>query len=117
MDQERARALLDQERRRLDELSAGVDRDRSDRLPSDETQWSDGAEPEVEEESDEAVAELVERRREALTRAEERLAAGRYGRSVRSGAVIPDDRLEADPLAELTAEEASEEASKEERLI
>ena len=108
MDQERARALLDQERNRLRELGASVDRDQRDRLPADETQWSDGAEPEVEEESDEALAELVRSRQEALARAEERLAAGRYGRSVRSGAIIPDERLEADPLAELTAEEADQ---------
>jgi DnaK suppressor protein len=108
MDDQRARALLDEERRRLAELSAGVESDERNRLPADETQWSDGAEPEVEEESDEALAALVRDRREALARAEERLAAGRYGRSVRSGAVIPDERLEADPLAELTVEEAAE---------
>jgi RNA polymerase-binding transcription factor DksA len=109
MEEGRARALLDEERRRLAELSASVERDERDRLPADETQWSDGAEPEVEEESEEAVGELVRDRQEALARAEARLAAGRYGRSVRSGAVIPDERLEADPLAELTAEEAAEE--------
>jgi hypothetical protein len=40
-------------------------------------------------------------------RAEARLAAGNYGRSVRSGQPIPDKRLEADPLAELTAQEAA----------
>jgi DnaK suppressor protein len=109
VDTERARALRDEERRRLQELSSGVDQDRRNRLPSDETLWSDGAEPEVEEETDEAIGELVRRRREALARAEERLAQGRYGRSVRSGAIISDERLEAEPLAELTAEEAAEE--------
>jgi DnaK suppressor protein len=108
MEEQRARVLLDEERKRLDELSVSVERDERDRLPPDETQWSDGAEPEVEEESEEALAELLRDRREALARAEARLAAGRYGRSVRSGDVIPDDRLEADPLAELTAEEAAE---------
>jgi hypothetical protein len=35
------------------------------------------------------------------------LAADSYGRSVRSGQRIPDERLEADPLAELTIEEAA----------
>jgi len=34
------------------------------------------------------------------------LADGTFGRSVRSGAPIPDDRLEADPAAELTVEES-----------
>jgi hypothetical protein len=43
----------------------------------------------------------------ALERAEAWLAAGSYGRSVRSGQPIPDERLEADPLAELTGEEAA----------
>jgi DnaK suppressor protein len=33
------------------------------------------------------------------------LAAGTYGRSVQSGKPIPDERLEADPAAELTVEE------------
>jgi hypothetical protein len=35
------------------------------------------------------------------------LTAGSYGRSVRSGQPIPDERLAADPLAELTVEEAA----------
>ena len=38
--------------------------------------------------------------------AEERLADGTYGLSVRSGEPIPDGRLEAHPTAELTVEEA-----------
>ena len=35
-----------------------------------------------------------------------RLEAGTYGRSTLSGDVIPDERLEADPAAELTVDEA-----------
>jgi hypothetical protein len=54
-----------------------------------------------------AVDQLLRARWAALQRAEARLAAGSYGRSVRSGQPIPDERLEADPLAELTAEEAA----------
>ena len=38
----------------------------------------------------------------------QRLEEGTYGRSVRSGAPIPDERLEADPAAELTVEEAQQ---------
>jgi len=38
-------------------------------------------------------------------RAEERIARGTYGRSVESGMPIPDERLEAEPLAERTIEE------------
>ena len=54
-----------------------------------------------------AVDQLLRARWAALRRAEARLAAGSYGRSVRSGRPIPDERLEADPLAELTVEEAA----------
>ncbi len=45
------------------------------------------------------------RRLDQIERAEERLAAGTYGLSVRSGEPIPDGRLEAEPLAELTVDE------------
>jgi DnaK suppressor protein len=48
----------------------------------------------------------LQRRLEAIERAEERLAAGTYGLSIRSGDPIPDGRLEAEPTAELTVEEA-----------
>ena len=41
----------------------------------------------------------------AVERAEARLAAGTYGLSVESGEPIPDERLEAIPTAERTAEE------------
>jgi len=41
-------------------------------------------------------------------RALARLDSGIYGRSIRSGVPIPDERLEADPAAELTVEEAAE---------
>jgi DnaK suppressor protein len=41
----------------------------------------------------------------AVGRAEERIAQGRYGRSIESGMPIPDERLEAEPLAERTIEE------------
>jgi hypothetical protein len=46
-------------------------------------------------------------RLDAVARAEARLAAGSYGKSVKSGLPIPDERLEADPAAELTVEEAA----------
>jgi DnaK suppressor protein len=45
-------------------------------------------------------------RLDAIERALRRLDEGTYGRSVRSGEPIPDERLEADPAAELTIEEA-----------
>ncbi len=55
---------------------------------------------------DDAIAESLRDRLAKLDRALKRLDDGSYGRSVRSGAPIPDDRLEADPAAELTIEEA-----------
>jgi DnaK suppressor protein len=69
---------------------------------------ADSAEPLTAEGADDAVAAELRERLAALDRADQRLAEGTYGRSVRSGAVIPDDRLEADPAAELTVEEAAE---------
>ena len=41
-----------------------------------------------------------------LRRAEQRIDAGTYGYSIRSGQAISDERLEADPAAELTVAEA-----------
>ena len=43
----------------------------------------------------------------AVERAEARLAAGTFGLSIESGRPIPADRLQADPTAERTAEEAA----------
>jgi DnaK suppressor protein len=45
-------------------------------------------------------------RLDAIDRALHRLDEGTYGRSTLSGEPIPDERLEADPAAELTIEEA-----------
>ena len=41
----------------------------------------------------------------AVERAEARIAAGTFGLSIESGKPIPDERLEAIPTAERTAEE------------
>jgi DnaK suppressor protein len=54
------------------------------------------------------VAADLRDRLAAVERAEDRLAAGSYGKSLRSGQAIPDERLEADPAAELTVEEAAQ---------
>ena len=58
------------------------------------------------DELDAGIAADLKERLAAIERAEERLAAGTYGLSVRSGKPIPDARLEANPTAELTVEEA-----------
>jgi DnaK suppressor protein len=111
MDDERARQLLEAERQRVEALIAGLQVDRrDDRAAADEqTDWSDPAQPLTEEGTDDAISAGLEARLAAIERAEERLAAGSYGRSIRSGAVIPDERLEADPAADLTVEEAAAE--------
>ena len=69
---------------------------------------SDPSEPLVAEQGDDAVAASFRDRLTAIGRAEQRLDDGTYGLSVPSGLPIPDDRLEADPTAELTVEEAQE---------
>jgi DnaK suppressor protein len=104
MDQAQARALLAAERARLQRLlHAETSRPQAAEL-GDEV---DDADRRNAEETGMAVNELLEARWAALQRAEARLAAGSYGHSIRSGRPIPDERLEADPLAELTAEEAA----------
>ena len=60
----------------------------------------------TEEGEDDAIAESMRHRLDAIERALHRLDDGTYGRSIRSGEPIPDERLEADPAAELTVEEA-----------
>ena len=59
-------------------------------------------------ETDDAIAAGFQERLAALDRAEQRLEQGTYGLSIRSGEPIPDERLEADPAAELTVAEAQE---------
>jgi DnaK suppressor protein len=54
------------------------------------------------------VAAGLRDRLAALDRALQRVDDGSYGRSIRSGALIPDERLEADPAAELTVQEAAD---------
>jgi len=108
MDEERARTLLHAERARvqqlLDETTAAG---RADRAAANEPgDHDDSASPLTAQETDDAVAARLRDRLAALDRAEGRLADGTYGRSIRSGAPIPDARLEADPAAELTVEEA-----------
>jgi DnaK suppressor protein len=110
MDDDRARTLLREEQERVEQLIARARDDAgSDRAEAGESgDIADPAERLTAEEVDDAVVEGLQARLEAITRAEQRLAAGTYGRSVRSGQPIPDERLEADPAAELTVEEAAQ---------
>jgi DnaK suppressor protein len=110
MDNEHAASLLSAERTRVQALLDGIrDDSQEDRdATNDAGDMSNGSESLVAEGLDDAVVTGLTLRLEAIDRAEARLAAGTYGRSTVSGDVIPDDRLEADPAAEYTVDEAQE---------
>jgi DnaK suppressor protein len=110
MEAAKAKELLGAERRRVTGLLSEMEEAGSaDREAADQSgDMSDSAEPLTTQGTDESVKDELGERLEAIDRAEARLAAGTYGVSTRSGEPIPDDRLEADPAAELTVEEASE---------
>jgi len=109
MDELRARALLSAEKAHVQALLADTSAaGQEDRATANEPgDLTDPAERLTAEQGDDAVTAQLRDRLAALERAQRRLDDGTYGRSVRSGQPIPDDRLEADPAAELTAEEAA----------
>ena len=112
MDSQRAATLVSDERQRVEQAlrdlrQAGREsRDSADEAAGD---IADPAEPLTDEQGDDAVAAQLRDRLAALDRAETRLKEGTFGRSVKSGETIPDERLEANPAAELTVEEAASE--------
>jgi DnaK suppressor protein len=108
MDEARARARLLAERAEVQDLLARTEAaGQEDRASEGETgDISDPAQLLTAQGMDDAVAESLRDRLAALDRAEQRLEGRTYGRSVRSGRPIPEERLEADPAAELTVEEA-----------
>jgi DnaK suppressor protein len=104
MDPERARMLLARERERIERALAD--------LTADDSRWdvdiADPVEPApilFEDELQQGLADALREELDAIRRAEQRLAEGKYGLSVESGRPIPDERLEAIPWAERTAEE------------
>ncbi|HSJ72744.1 MAG TPA: hypothetical protein VK904_00380 [Miltoncostaeaceae bacterium] len=109
MDHDRARALLQEERRRVEailerhrgELSASGD---GELASFDQHQADEGTEIYDREDLEGRLAR-AERELAVVERAERRLAEGRYGVSVESGQPIADERLEAIPTAERTADE------------
>lgn len=109
MDERRARQLLHAEEARLDRLLRGQDNTEwADRAAEEDEPggFSNAAESLTAQGTDDAIAASIRARLDAIHRAEERLDAGTFGRSIRSGRPIPDERLEADPAAELTIDEA-----------
>jgi DnaK suppressor protein len=110
MDEDRARALVARERRRIEaalaELAGEEAAEEASR--SDQPGESGEAGTEIQHEmTDQAVAATLQDELAAAVRAEARIAQGTFGLSVESGEPIPDDRLEAEPLAERTVEEQS----------
>jgi RNA polymerase-binding transcription factor len=110
MDEHRARALVARERRRIEAALAELagEEQAEDASHFDQTGESEEAGAEIQHEMvDQAVAATLQNELASVVRAETRIGQGTFGRSVESGARIPDDRLEAEPLAERTVEEQS----------
>jgi DnaK suppressor protein len=109
VDEDKARALVQAKRAEVQSLLETTEREgRQDRASEDEqgADISDPAQPLTAQFENEAITASLRDRLAALDRAEQRLDNGTYGRSIESGRPIPDERLEADPAAELTIEEA-----------
>jgi RNA polymerase-binding transcription factor len=109
MDTSEARARLRAERAEITALlrdtESAAEQDREAERETGDI--ADPAQPLAAQGIDDAVAASLRDRRAAIDRALQRLDEGTYGRSVRSGLPIPAERLEADPAAELTVEEAA----------
>jgi DnaK suppressor protein len=107
VDPDRARELLEKERdrvlRELDELRA--ERTDDGELSDVDQHPADVGTELFEEERDQSLINRLRQDLQAIERAFKRLDEGTYGRSVESGATIPDGRLEAVPWAERTVEE------------
>ena len=108
MDQEQARARLRTERAEVADLLKDAEVTGQEiRATEDEAgDAADAAQPLAAEGVSDAVRASLRERLAALDRALARLDDGTYGLSARSGLPIPDERLDADPAAELTVEEA-----------
>ncbi len=104
MDPDRARELLAGERKRIEEALARFDQQDAGGPPDREDPANLAAEL-YQDELDEGLADDLRDELAAVERAEARLAAGTYGRSIDSGEPIPDERLEARPAAERTVDE------------
>jgi DnaK suppressor protein len=104
MDSDRARELLSAERERI-ERALGRLGHQDTGEEADDIDPGNLASELYQDELDEGLADGLRAELTAVERAEARLAEGTYGRSIESGRSIPDERLEALPTAERTAEE------------
>jgi DnaK suppressor protein len=105
MDPERARELLAAEREQIEGEMTAVEREGAEEGDARKEPGDQNSESLYQDEFDAGRAQDLKERLAAVERAEARLADGTYGLSVKSGAPIPDERLEANPTAELTVEE------------
>ena len=104
MDNDHARELLAAERTRIERALGRLGHE-DDSEPADEIDPANLASDLYQDELDEGLSDDLRNQLAAVERAEERLANGTYGLSIESGEPIPDERLEALPAAELTADE------------
>jgi DnaK suppressor protein len=107
VDANRAKELLALEREQVEKQLAALRGEGAEEGDGRIEPGDEGSEGLYQDEFDAGRAGELQQQLEAVERAEERLAAGTYGLSVRSGEPIPDERLEASPTAELTVEEAT----------
>jgi DnaK suppressor protein len=109
MDLNRARLLVAGERESLEATLRNLTADLKSEgaVVEQQTGERDAGNQVVLEMTDTALIADTRDRLAAVARAEARIEDGTYGRSIESGDPIPDDRLEADPLAERTVEEQS----------
>lgn len=107
MDDRRAQELVAAERTRIEAaLTALTGEIRAEHaLERQQEGESDAGSELATEMVEQALIANLRAELEAVTRAEARIQAGTYGLSTETGAAIPDERLEAEPLAELTVDE------------
>ena len=103
MDADRARELLANERLRIERALGRLGHQDDGEVAGEDA--ASLATDLYQDEFDEGLAEDLRAQLAEVERAEERLTAGTYGLSIESGRQIPDERLEAVPAAELTADE------------
>ena len=109
MDEDQARARLTAERGEVERLLRETEAEARSWQEGPSGEPADPADPAqtlTAEDMANAVTSRFRDRIGAIDRALQRLDDGTYGRSVRSGQPIPEERLDADPAAELTIEEA-----------
>ena len=106
MEPARAKELLAAERAEVEAAIAAIEREGPEEGDARREPGDQDSEGLYQDEFDAGRLTDLRGRLVAVERAEERLAAGTYGLSVRSGEPIPDQRLEAFPTAESTVEES-----------